>query len=421
MAVPSQPHQATYDAIVIGAGIQGSFAAYHLAQRHRDTLLLEQFILPHSRGSSHGQSRITRSAYARAPYARMIPDSFRLWQRLEAEAGTSLYRRTGLVVLGPAGDPELEGCRHSLGTDRVLDATALARCFPGLRLHAGEVAVWDGTGGVLFADRALRAVQVGAARGVGGLLAPSPQPPPTPIPTQDVFRRHGGTLRDGEKVLSVEPGAVLTVTTTGGVYRAPRLIITAGAWTSTLVAPLGLRLPLQPLRIDVCYWREKDSGTLSVGTARPCPGTPSVGTTGPCFMALGLRRAPHGIYGLPALEYPGLVKVCYHHGSPTDPEKRDRAPPGAPRPDVTLLSDFISSYLPGLDPQPAVVETCLYTVRPPFPGVEPRCPGSQPLLLPAPRDPLALHPHTLSLGEEPSHSTAPFAIARFPGALRALL
>ena len=26
-------------------------------------------------------------------------------------------------------------------------------------------------------------------------------------------------------------------------------------------------------------------------------------------MALGLSRVPHGVYGLPALEYPGLVKV----------------------------------------------------------------------------------------------------------------
>lgn len=42
MAALRQPQQASYDAIVIGAGIQGSFAAYHLAQRHRDTLLLEQ-------------------------------------------------------------------------------------------------------------------------------------------------------------------------------------------------------------------------------------------------------------------------------------------------------------------------------------------------------------------------------------------
>ncbi|KAM9218611.1 peroxisomal sarcosine oxidase [Leptosomus discolor] len=392
MAALSQSHQATYNAIVIGAGIQGSFAAYHLAQRHRDTLLLEQFILPHSRGSSHGQSRITRSAYTQAHYARMMPDSFHLWQRLEAEAGTRLYRQTGLVLLGPAGNPKLEGCRRSLGAGEVLDTTALAQRFPGLRLHTGEVAVWDGTGGVLFADRALRAVQ-------------------------DVFRRHGGTLRDGEKVLRIEPGAVLTVTTTAGVYRAPRLIITAGAWTGALVAPLGLRLPLQPLRIDVCYWREKE------------PGSPGTGRAGPCFMAMGLSRAPHGIYGLPALEYPGLVKVCYHHGSPTDPEERDRVPPGSPRPNIALLSSFISSYLPGLEPQPAVVETCLYTNTPDEDFILDRHPKFSNIIIGAgfSGHGFKLAPVVgkllceLSLGEEPSHSTAPFAITRFPGVLQAAL
>ncbi|NXT52627.1 SOX oxidase, partial [Pluvianellus socialis] len=416
MAAPSQPQQATYDAIVIGAGIQGSFAAYHLAQHHKDTLLLEQFILPHSRGSSHGQSRITRTAYPQLPYARMMPDSFRLWQRLEAEAGTSLYRRTGLVALGPAGHPELESCRRSLGADHLLDATALAQRFPGLRLHAGEVAVWDGTGGVLFAERALRAVQ-------------------------DVFRRHGGTLRDGEKVLRIEPGAVLTVTTTAGVYRAPRLIIAAGAWTGALVAPLGLRLPLQPLRINVCYWREKE------------PGSPGAGRAGPCFMALGLSQAPRGVYGLPALEYPGLVKVsgawwwwwgplasippdrlsppkvCYHHGSPTDPEERDRVPPDTPRPNVALLRNFIRSYLPGLEPEPAVVETCLYTNTPDEDFILDRHPKFSNIVIGAgfSGHGFKLAPVVgkmlceLSLGEEPSHSTAPFAITRFPAVLRAPL
>lgn len=51
-----------------------------------------QFFLPHSRGSSHGQSRITRSAYPQEHYAHMMPHSFRLWQQLEDEAGTPLYR-----------------------------------------------------------------------------------------------------------------------------------------------------------------------------------------------------------------------------------------------------------------------------------------------------------------------------------------
>ncbi|NXE09723.1 SOX oxidase, partial [Lophotis ruficrista] len=392
MAAPSQPLRATYDAIVIGAGIQGSFAAYHLAQRHRDTLLLEQFILPHSRGSSHGQSRIIRSAYSRAPYARMMPDCFRLWQRLEAEAGTSLYRQTGLVLLGPAGNPELDGYRRSLGADHFLDAAALARCFPGFRLHGGEVAVWDGTGGVLFADRALRAVQ-------------------------DVFRRCGGTLRDGEKVLHIEPGAVVTVTTAAGVYRAPRLIITAGPWTGALVASLGLRLPLQPLRIDVCYWREKEP--RSAGADR----------TDPCFLTMGLSQSPHDIYGLPALEYPGLVKVCYHDGSPIDPEQRDWAPPDPACPNVTLLSNFISRYLPGLEPRPAVVETCLYTNTPDEDFILDRHPKFSNIVIGAgfSGHGFKLAPVVgqllceLSLGEEPSHSMAPFAITRFPGVLQAAM
>ncbi|NWQ63717.1 SOX oxidase, partial [Neopipo cinnamomea] len=392
MAAPRQPQKATYDAIVIGAGIQGSFTAYHLAQRHRDTLLLEQFILPHSRGSSHGQSRIIRSVYPQEYYSRMMPDSFRLWQQLEAEVGTRLYRQTGLVVLGPAGDVKLEGCRRSLGDGQVLDAAALARQFPGFRLQAGEVAVLDSTAGVLFADRALRAVQ-------------------------EVFRRHGGTVRDGEKVLCIEPGAVVTVTTTSGVYQAPRLIITAGAWTGPLVEPLGLRLPLQPLRIDVFYWREKE------------PKSANMGSVSPCFLTLGLSQAPHGIYGLPALEYPGMVKVCHHHGSPTDPEKRDQTPLGADRPDISLLSSFISSYLPGLETQPAVMETCLYTNTPDKDFILDRHPKFSNIIIGA-----GFSGHgfkvapvvgkllcELSLGEEPSQNMAPFAITRFPDVLQDML
>ncbi|NXU52429.1 SOX oxidase, partial [Turnix velox] len=391
MAAPNQSQQVTYDAIVIGAGIQGSFTAYHLTQRHKNTLLLEQFMLPHSRGSSHGQSRITRSAYSRLPYARMMPDCFRLWQRLEIESATTLYRRTGLVMVGPAGNAELEAHRRSLGDHHhLLDATALSQRFPGFQLHAGEVAVWDGSGGVLFADRALRAVQ-------------------------DVFRRHGGTLRDNEKVLRIEPGAVVTVTTTAGVYRAPRIIITAGPWTGPLVAPLGLLLPLQPLRIDVCYWREKE------------PRSSSTGEVTPCFITMGLNQTPHDIYGLPSIEYPGMMKLCYHHGSPTDPEERDRVPPGTLRPDVDLLRSFISRYLPTLDSQPAVVETCLYTNTPDGDFILDRHPKFRNIIIGAgfSGHGFKLAPVVgkllceLSLGEKPSHSTAPFSITRFPGVLKA--
>lgn len=98
-------------------------------------------------------------------------------------------RRTGLVVLGPPGDPKLESCRRNMGPDNVLDAVTLAQRFPGLRPRPTEVALWDGSGGVLLADRALRAVQVGAAVGTGmgtrgGVLRPHPSIPPSPHRTR---------------------------------------------------------------------------------------------------------------------------------------------------------------------------------------------------------------------------------------------
>ena len=52
-----------YDVIVVGAGIEGSATAYTLVKEGRRVLLLEQFPLPHSRGSSTGHSRVTRYAY----------------------------------------------------------------------------------------------------------------------------------------------------------------------------------------------------------------------------------------------------------------------------------------------------------------------------------------------------------------------
>lgn len=80
------------DAIVIGAGIQGCFTAYHLAKHRKKLILLEQFFLPHSRGSSHGQSRIIRRAYLEDFYTQMMDECYQIWAQLEHEAETQLHR-----------------------------------------------------------------------------------------------------------------------------------------------------------------------------------------------------------------------------------------------------------------------------------------------------------------------------------------
>src|SRR6516165_340103 len=89
--------------VVIGAGAMGAATAYHLARRGEPVLLIEQFALGHNRGSSHGLARITRHSYADARYARLMPEAFRAWRELEADAGESFYYRTGGVSFSAPG------------------------------------------------------------------------------------------------------------------------------------------------------------------------------------------------------------------------------------------------------------------------------------------------------------------------------
>lgn len=55
-------------------------------------LLSPQFVLPHSRGSSHGQTRVIRKTYEEDFYIQMMHESYELWAQLEREAGVELYR-----------------------------------------------------------------------------------------------------------------------------------------------------------------------------------------------------------------------------------------------------------------------------------------------------------------------------------------
>lgn len=66
MTANSMPRQTHYDAAVVGVGGMGSATALELVCRGQDVLAVERFNIPHSRGSSHGYSRIvSRSFYGR--------------------------------------------------------------------------------------------------------------------------------------------------------------------------------------------------------------------------------------------------------------------------------------------------------------------------------------------------------------------
>uniref|UniRef100_A0A4W4HTU8 Peroxisomal sarcosine oxidase n=1 Tax=Electrophorus electricus TaxID=8005 RepID=A0A4W4HTU8_ELEEL len=381
-----------YDCIVIGAGIQGSCTAYHLAKNNKTTLLLEQFVLPHSRGSSHGQTRIIRKAYEQDFYTHMMEESYELWAQLEKEAGIRLFSRTGLLVMGPEDGKNFQLIKSSLQRNKVpsveLQRHRFSQHIPNVNLAAGDGALVDSTAGVLYADRAVRAAQM-------------------------IFQARGGIIKDGQKVVHIQPGAVVTVTTGSDMYKARSVVITAGPWASTLLSLTGLELPLRVL-INVCYWKEK------------VPGSYSIRNRFPCFIQLEPKEAEHDIYGLPSNEYPGLMKVCYHMGSETDPDERDGR---MDRADVDAVGCYIRRCFPGLVPVPAVVESCLYTITPDRHFVLDRHPAYSNIVIGA-----GFSGHgfkfspvvgkvlcELSMGQVPSYDLSPFSIRRFQGHRRSAL
>src|SRR6266540_5483188 len=79
----------------------GTAAARALARRGVDAVLLEQFELGHTRGSSHGPTRIFRIAYPDPMYSRMSQRALELWRQLEQDAGETLLVTTGGIDAGP--------------------------------------------------------------------------------------------------------------------------------------------------------------------------------------------------------------------------------------------------------------------------------------------------------------------------------
>ncbi|XP_041961554.1 peroxisomal sarcosine oxidase-like isoform X2 [Alosa sapidissima] len=348
-------------------------------------LTYKLFILPHSRGSSHGQTRIIRKAYPQDFYARMMEDSYKLWAELEKEAGVKLYRRTGLLVMGAENGQQYPRVKDVLLRNRVptvvLKREEFSQHVPNFNLSSGDGALVDTTAGVLYADKALASIQ-------------------------RLFQSLGGVIKDGQKVTGITPGAVVTVTTVSGAYQARSLVITAGPWANTLLSLTGLGLPLQVVKINVCYWREK------------VPGSYDVQKRFPCFIQLESQEADQHIYGLPSNEYPGLMKVCYHIGKETDPDERDRQ---TDQSDIAILQRFIARCMPGLVPVPAVVESCMYTLTPDSDFVLDHHPTYRNIVIGAgfSGHGFKFGPvigkilYELSTGQLPSHDVSPFKISRF--------
>jgi sarcosine oxidase len=313
--------------VVLGAGAVGLAAAYHLARRGEPVLVVEQFALGHDRGSSHGAARITRHSYADPVYARLMPAAFAAWRGLEADAGETLYIRTGGVSFGPAEVGYVTQVAANLEEFRIPH-----RRMSGAEWNAGHASfrmpgdwdvVFEPDAGMLKASRALEAMA-------------------------DQARQLGPATRilEGTPIRRVDLEAARpTLVTDDGLIEAERLIVTAGAWTGRLIPSLARRL--RPTRQSVFYFRQADGDAYALGRF-------------PVFIYLGPGELD-AFYGMPAALGMG-VKVARHGGPDVDPDRSDREVAEA---DEGPVRAFLRLCLPTLaDASIDRAEVCLYTMAP---------------------------------------------------------
>ena len=314
--------------VVLGAGAMGSAATYQLAKRGEPVLLIEQFQLGHGRGSSHGVARITRHSYANPIYANLMPEAFRSWKELEADAGQNVFLRTGGVSIGASGSEYVAKVAANLKAldipYRRLSGRELNRRYRPFGVAEDAEVVFEPDAGMLAASRAMR-LQIELAREAGG--------DKTTILEETAVHRIN---LDGDKP---------TLETSAGTIIADRLIVTAGAWTTRLLPAYAM--PLKVTRQQVLYFRPDDPQAYFPGRF-------------PVFIVKGLGP-PDDVYGLPVHEGSGL-KVARHGGPEVDPNESDLEVGKAYRDEMRA---FMRGFIPGIADSPIDnTEVCLYTVAP---------------------------------------------------------
>lgn len=310
------------DVAVVGLGAMGSGALWRTAARGARVIGFEQFQPGHDRGSSHGDSRIIRTAYYESPgYVPLVQCAFPLWRRLERESGVPLLTMTGALMIGRLDGELVAG---SLGSARghglaheLLDGAQMRRRFPQFRLASDEVALYEEQAGIPRPEDAVKAMTA-RAESLGAVVK------------QEATVTSLGCDRDGAYV---EAG--------GERYRARHVVVTAGMWLPGLLS--RWRIPLEIERQVFAWWPVRDPALFS-----------------PAVMPVFMHEIAPGQfrYGISSLD--GVtVKVGVHHeGAVATPETLDRTIDAG---DLEPIAGYLRTVLPDVGPTAARAKVCVYT------------------------------------------------------------
>jgi sarcosine oxidase len=326
------------DFLVVGLGAMGSAALYQLAKRGAKVIGLDRFTPPHTMGSSHGETRITRQAVGEGrDYVPLVIDSHRIWRELEAETGEQLLNACGVLVMAPGigetshhGKPDFvarstDAARAFGITHEVLNGKEVADRFPQfLGLEGNEKAYYEPGGGYVMPEPCIHAQLTRA-------------------------KQLGAVIRANVEVLSItQTGAGVWVETTAGTYEAGQVVVSAGAWNAHLLgAPFDRLLTVTR---QVLHWFELDD-------------TSAYRTNAPVFIWMHGATDIDYLYGFPPLPGDRRFKVATEqYETRTTADTVDRGVD--PAESAKFYRDHVQGRMAGVTPRVIQAAACLYTVTP---------------------------------------------------------
>ncbi|MBX9932596.1 MAG: N-methyl-L-tryptophan oxidase [Methylobacterium sp.] len=325
------------DVVVVGLGAMGSAVLYQLARSGASVIGLDRFAPPHTNGSSHGESRITRQAVGEGgAYIPFVLASHRIWRELEAETGEDLLNACGVLVMAPAGGASHHGKPDFVATSisgartfdiphEVLDGAEVRRRFPQfLGLKGDETAYYEPGGGYVRPERCIAAQLRRAAE-------------------------LGARIRTGAEVLAIaEDGDCVVVTTSTGEVRAERAIVSAGAWTATLLgAPFDRLLTV---RRQLLHWYALDDLSAYPSDA-------------PAFIWMHGAADADYLYGFPPMPSEHKLKVATEqYEQSTSADALDKVV--RPEESAAMYHRHVEGRIAGATARVVDAAACLYTVTP---------------------------------------------------------
>lgn len=327
-----------YDAIVVGLGATGSAALHQLARRGLRVLGIDRYAPPHTHGSSHGDTRVTRLAIGEgAHYTPLARRSHEIWREMERETGAELMTTTGGLIISSTAskssihvegffDNTIAAARQHGIMHELLDAAEIRRRFPAFAVRDDEVGYFEPDAGFLRPEACVKA-------------------------NLDLAEKHGAEVHRNETVERFDAASsAVTVLTDADNYSAAKIILAAGPWLPELLDPAHTT-PFKVYRQVLTWFDVNDSfAQFEVGRF-------------PIFI-WELQELGQGIYGFPAIDgQSGGVKVATEqYAATTTPDAVAR---DISEQEITAMFEtYVAPHFPALSPKCVRTMTCLYTVTP---------------------------------------------------------